>query len=197
MRDPVPDFLSSIAPRFFERDGFCFSIGVEKEEGHARIRVFYQNRFSEPSVAKVFIGPTQKAFTNLGGLPKFEFQISCTSGEFGSQSIAWVVPTNFEGKKVLWDVAAQVKYPSGRGVLLRGKNGIHVNDHLVNSGEEAVKALTGLFLGAAHIHTMPKGQGRVEMLLPTGMIAKNSESWGLQSKTIWKLGDSVKNISIV
>ena len=179
--DPVPDFLGTISTSFFERDGLCFLIVVEKKESHARMVLYYQNRFNNPCAAKIFVGPTAKAFTDLKGLPSFEFNFSCQSGEFGKQSFAWSIPLRFQGKKVLWDVGAQVKYPSGRGILLRGRNGAAVGDHLIGTGEQAVKAVVGVSARSA----------RVELMMPDNIIEDRERPSDLMSETIWKFGDPI------
>jgi len=193
LADPVPDFLSAISRKFFERDGFCFLFSVEKAASSARMAVYYQNRFTKPCNAKVFIGPTPKAFANLEGLPKFEFKVACGAGEFGKQSLAWSVPLRFQGKKILWDVAAQARFPSGRGELLRGRNGATVGDHLVGTGEEAVRAVSGLVLSAAHLHASTRS-ARVELILPDKLEPLHQKPADLQSQTIWKLGDPITPI---
>ena len=51
-RDLVPDYLSLCQGSFFERDGFCFAISLEREDETAMFTVMYQNRFTgQPSVA--------------------------------------------------------------------------------------------------------------------------------------------------
>jgi hypothetical protein len=180
--DPVPDFLAKISTRFFERDGLCFLFTVEEKESCARMVLYYQNRFDKPCTAKIFIGPTAKAFTNLKGFPTFEFNLSSQSAEFGKQSLAWSIPVHFQGKKVLWDMAVQVKYPSGRGALMRGRNGATVGDHIIGSGDQAVKAVTGVSAKSA----------RVELMMPDKIIKVPTNSSGLMRETIWKLGDPIR-----
>jgi hypothetical protein len=189
--DPVPDFLGKISKNFFERDGLCFLFTVEKSEPHARMVLYHQNRFDKPCNARIVIGPTPKAFADLEGLPRFEFSVSSQSAEFGKQSLAWSVPSRFQGTSVLWDVAAQVKYPSGRGVLLRGRNGANVGDHLISTGEEAVKAVTGLVLGAAHLNSSSGRSARVELIIPKGVASDPKQPSDLLNEMIWKLGDPV------
>ncbi|PYJ56218.1 MAG: hypothetical protein DME24_22960 [Verrucomicrobia bacterium] len=191
LADPVPDFLAGISTRFFERDGLSFLITVEKAADYARMVVYYQNRFDKPCIATIAVGPTRKAFTDLDGLPIFEFNLSVEGAEFGKQSVAWSIPLRFQGKKILWDVAAQVKFPAGRGVLLRGRNGAAVGDHLVGGGEEAVKAVTSLVLSAAHLHSMPARAARVELTLPANILPDRKQPSNLTTETIWKLGDPI------
>jgi hypothetical protein len=184
IRDPVPDFLSAMSRGLFERDGLCFTLMAEKDGDHARMTVYYQNRFDRLCIAKILIGPTRKAFTDLHGLPTFEFNFSCEGAEFGKQSLAWSVPLRFQSKKVLWDVAAKVRFPTGRGVLLRGRNGATVGDNLIGGGEEAAKAVAGLVFGAGTARP-----ARVELTLPADIIPDQKQPSDLRGETIWKLGD--------
>jgi hypothetical protein len=191
--DPVPDFLSSMSAKFFEQNGFCFLFTADAKDSHARMNLFYQNRYDRLCLAKVAIGPTQKAFADLHGLPNFEFKVCCQGGEYGRQSLAWSIPLRFQGKAVLWDVAAEVDYPSGQqGMLLRGRTGVQVGDHLQTTGEEAVKAVTGLIGSMFHIHSHQAGPGRTELLLPTEIVPDGTLPTDLKSETIWTLGDPVQ-----
>ncbi len=184
----APDFLGEISPQYFERDGLCFLFVVEKAEPCARMVLFYQNRFEKPCEAKVLIGPTPVALANLDGLPKFQFSLSPQGGEFGKQSLAWSIPSRFQGGNVLWDVAAQVKYPSGRGVMLRGRNGADVGDHLIGTAEEAAKAVTSLLLGPASISGK---SARINLKMPTGGASDYRQPSELLGETIWKLGSPI------
>jgi hypothetical protein len=191
LADPVPDFLAGISKAFFECDGLSFLVTVEKASDYARMVVYYQNRFEKPCIATIAVGPTRKAFADLNGLPMFEFKLSAEGAEFGKQSLAWSVPLRFQGKKILWDVAAQVRFPAGRGALLRGHNGATVGDHLIGGGEEAVKAVTGLVLSAARLPSMPARSARVELTLPTDIVPDRKPPSDLTTETIWKLGAAV------
>lgn len=190
INDLVPDFLSAISKDFFERDGLCFILTTEKDGDHARMAVFYQNRFDKLCIVKVLVGPTRKAFTDLHGLPSFEFDFVCQGAEFGKQSLAWSVPLHFQGKKVLWDVAAQVKFPAGRGVLLRGSNGATVGDKLIGGGEEAAKAVASLVLGGTTARS-----ARLELTMPNNIIPDQKQPSDPLSETIWKLGDPLPSAS--
>lgn len=184
--DVVPDFLSKISSNYFERDGLCFILAVEATQSRARMVVYYQNRFDRPCDVKIFVAPTPKAFIDLEGLPRFEFEISVREGEFGKQSLVWSVPSRFQGHGVLWDVAAKVKYPLGRGNLLRGQNGADVGERLISQGEVAIKAIGSLM----HVHSAER-MARVELPMPSGGASDVRQPADLQQETIWKLGDPI------
>ena len=92
---------------------------------------------------------------------------------------------------MLWDVAAEVEYPAGRGVLLRGRNGIDVGDHLVGTGEQAVKAATRLVLSATHLPLSSARSARVTLRMPSGVNTEEMPPGDLRTETIWKLGDAI------
>jgi hypothetical protein len=180
--DLVPDFLAQISPKYFERDGLCFLLSVELVESRARMVVHYQNRFDRPCDVRILIAPTPKAFLDLDGLPRFEFDVSVQGGEFGKQSLAWSVPSRFQGHSVLWDVAAKVRYPSARGNLLRGGNGMDVGERIVSQSGVALKAIGSL----VHLHSAEK-LARVESPMPKGGASDFRQPADLQQETIWKL----------
>jgi hypothetical protein len=72
--------------------------------------------------------------------------ISCDAAAFGKASIWWPVPEEAQGKEVSIDVAASVKYPTGRGRLLRFRDGLRVGAvgaDLWREGIRMIGALSG------------------------------------------------------
>ena len=61
-RDLVPDYLSRCKRKFFERDGFCFGVSLDREDGRAMFTIFFQSRYVGPSTRASPCGPPAPAW---------------------------------------------------------------------------------------------------------------------------------------
>jgi len=182
-KDKAPDYLAGICPKYFERDGFCFGIGPEGQDRHARLSFYYQNRYERPCEGTIWLVPIRVAFKDISGLPEFKVTISCAGGEFGKKSCACGLPIRFRGEAILWDVAAQTKYPSGRGKLLRVRDGVRVGTEIRFGGFRQIIRFLGFFL---HLHT--EKPTRLKIKFPDEMFSfETIRDW--KQETLWKTGD--------
>lgn len=124
-KDEVPDFLTRQCGNFFERDGFCFAIVPVVDAGRCFLNIYFQNRYANRSAATVMVAPS-RGFIFAAKLQRVVLEIDCAPAAFGVARCRWPVPAKYQGKKQSLDVAAKVRYPDGRGRLLRGRDGIYV-----------------------------------------------------------------------
>jgi hypothetical protein len=122
-KDKVPDFLARITPRYFERDGFCFAIVPRVLNGNCTMEIYFQNRYDQPCSANMLIRASSGLFSGKPDLSDLTLGVSCSPAEFGCSAIPWAIPANLQGKAVSLSLYAGVKYPNGRGKLLRYKDG--------------------------------------------------------------------------
>jgi hypothetical protein len=182
-KDKAPDYLAKICPKYFERDGFCFGIGPEVEGNQARISFYYQNRYERPCEGIIWLVPTKVAFKDISGLPEFKVEIICAGGEFGKKSCVCGLPLRFKGEGILWDVAAQTKYPNGRGKLLRVRDGIRVGTEIRFAAFRQIIRFVGFFVS---LHS--EKPVRMKMKFRDEMFSfENISDW--KQETIWKIGD--------
>lgn len=181
IKDKVPDFLRKVSRGYFERDGFCYLAVVGSVKGTCHVVVYYQNRYSLPCEATVSLSVTKVAFKDVSELPNLLIRVSCQGGEFGRAFKPWVPPAHHQGKSAMWDVAAEVNYPKGRGELLRMRDGIRT------AGLPAWVKVAGLAVG----HLMYEKPARTTIPLPIvkGEELQGDQEW--QFETHWKLGDSI------
>jgi len=181
IRDKAPDLLAKVSRNYFERDGFCYCVAIATVKEVCQVTIFYQNRCSFLCDARVELTPTKVAFRDVSELPKFVVEISCQGGEFGKAFKPWTPPPAHQGKSAVWDVAAEVVYPKGRGDLLRMRDGIRT------AGLPTWIKVAGLATG----HFMYEKPARLTIKLPSvsGKQDENLADWKFEA--IWNLGDPV------
>jgi hypothetical protein len=119
-RDSAPDFLGLANGTLFERDGFCFSVALDREDHQAKFTVMFQCRYSGRSVACVALRP---AGSNLA---IFSPRIECGPAGFGVAKFPAAIPTRHQGKWVTFEIGADVEYPLGQGREVRSRAGREV-----------------------------------------------------------------------
>jgi hypothetical protein len=185
-KDKVPDYLARIAPRYFERDGFCFAIVPQVVKGNCTMQVYFQNRYDQPCSAQILIRASSGLFSGRPDLSDVALGISCGPAEFGCSAIPWAIPESLQGKATSLSLYAGVKYPNGRGTLLRFKDGMRVGAIGTDVWREGLQIAGAL--GGAAVISRP---ARIKFTLPSGVSASKQESISAETKTIWKLGDTV------
>ncbi len=185
-KDKVPDFLSRVTPRYFERDGFCFAIVPQVVNANCSMNIYFQNRYDQPCAAQLLIRASSGLFSGKPDLSDIALGLTCGPAEFGCSTIPWAIPENLQGKKASLSLYAGVKYPSGRGNLLRFKDGIRVGDIGTNFWREGLQIAGAI--GGALVISRP---ARIKFTLPSGVSALKQDTVSAETKTIWKLGNPI------
>ena len=186
-KDKVPNYLSRIAPRYFERDGFCFAIVPKVVNGNCTMGIYFQNRYDQPCSANILIRASSGLFSGKPDLSDISLGVTCSPAEFGCSTIPWTIPESLQGKMTSLSLYAGVKYPNGRGKLLRYKDGLRVGAVGTDMWREGLQ-ITGALVGAAVISR----PARIKFTLPSGVSAFKQEVISAETKTIWKLGDKIQ-----
>jgi hypothetical protein len=112
-RDLAPDHLGRCNGPIFERDGFCFTISLDREDGRATFTMMYQSRFTGRSVAQVALRPSGSS------LAVYSPRIECGPAAFGVAKFPAAIPARHQGKLVSFDIGADVDYPISQGREVR------------------------------------------------------------------------------
>lgn len=185
-KDKAPNFLARITPRYFERDGFCFAIVPKVANGNCTLQIYFQNRYDQPCSAQILIRASSGLFSGRPDLSDITLGLTCNPAEFGCSTIPWAIPENLQGKAVSLSLYAGVKYPNGRGKLLRYKDGIRVGAVGTNVWREGLQIAGAI--GGALVISRP---ARIKFTLPAGVSTFKQEAISAETKTIWKLGDPI------
>jgi hypothetical protein len=124
-KDEVPDFLHTVAGRYFDQNGFCFAVIPEIRNSILRLRVFVQNRYERDMEARLVIRPPM-GFVRRSGMRPLGFEGHFGPGYFGVVTIPCAVPAEMGDKVMRCEVGAEVRYPNGRGRELRHRAGLRV-----------------------------------------------------------------------
>lgn len=185
-RDKAPDFLAHVSRRYFERDGFCFALVPRVHQGHHAMDVYFQNRHDRCCAARVVLKVCAGPFTTRPEIGNLDSRVACGPAEYGYTSIPWPIPPQLQGTKLTLNIYADVRYPEGRGKLLRYRNGVRVraaSGDIVETGLFAAAALAGHIVIARTANITVKIPAGVSSTLPD---ASSSRTW-----ILWKPGDPV------
>lgn len=185
-KDKAPDFLARVSPRYFERDGFCFAIIPRVTAGNCFMQIFFQNRYERPCSAQILIRGSTSLFSGRPDLKDIALGVSCSPAEFGCSTIPWPIPQELQGKSVSLSVYAGVKYPNGRGALLRYRDGLRVGSIGADMWREGLQIAGAI--GGALVVSRP---ARIKLNLPAGISVSGPKDIAAETKVIWKLGDAV------
>ncbi|WP_148593773.1 hypothetical protein [Aquisphaera giovannonii] len=179
--DEAPDLMRQACGSYFERDGFCFAVVPAVADGQARLDVYFQNRFEKACLAHVAIRPSQKFFLNRGSIQAIAVPIECDGGAFGVARIPWGVPSKYQGQRQSLDVAASTEYPTGRGRMIRFRDGVRVG-----------KATSSLWPNVLTVAAAATGTfylsrpARLKFRLPKGVNEAVPEDARIRVETLWR-----------
>jgi hypothetical protein len=165
--EKLDDLLAKVAPRYHEREGLCFMPVLENAEGVCRMSIYFQNRYAGHASARIEMRPPMRTL-GLGrhALPSVDVQIECPGGSFGVLRLPFPVPHKYQGRRMQFDIGADVKYPARRGELLRFRSGKSVGSRGdIGRNGLAALALFSLPLAAVALSRI----SRVRLTLPTAV----------------------------
>jgi hypothetical protein len=183
--DKAPDFLSNITTKFLERTGFCFVPSIEFADGTCYLVLHFQNRYERACEAFVELECSDESQQADFGLSAFRIEISCPPAGFGRAAKPWPIPPTAQGRDVRFNVFAKVRYPNGRGGLVRFRDGRGVGAMGLDYAKVGTALLTGL---AGHLSA--QGPAQVVLNLPAGVRSDFPKDSKTATETIWKWGDS-------
>lgn len=193
-KDIEPDIIRQIAGRPFERDGLCFCIIPRAYDGVMCLNIVFQNQYASACDARVVVSPPLKSFS-LGGrqFPAVAVDIQCDGGAVGVVRTAFGVPAKFQGRRILFEVAAATKYRGGRGQLLRFRNGMRVgkaNSSGLGAAVVAAAVVTAMSAGSV-LHSTPASIA-IDLAQP---VSEETPQQDPVARTLWRPGDSADNVA--
>jgi len=115
--------------RYYEVDGLCFAPLVRISSGdnasqQAEISLYYQLRYSGPCEAVIHLRPPPNSVYSHQGQRDIHFAFAAQPGAFGVVHQPVAVSPEYQGQPIEMELAAAVRYPRGRGEVLRKKCGL-------------------------------------------------------------------------
>ncbi len=177
-RDLVPDYLSLCKEAFFERDGFCFGISLDREEGLAMFTIMFQSRYLGPSISRIALRPVNS------GLATVSPDIECGPAGFGIAEFPVAIPRRHQGKTVAFDIGVDTEYPLGKGREVRFRNGRTVRH---NSRFRSLTVIVQTLLYWLVGHFLVPSPLRIRLMLPRDVAEFVPESQAGESQLLWSL----------
>lgn len=177
-RDLVPDYLGLCQGSFFERDGFCFTVSLGREEHTAIFTVMFQNRYIGPSVARIALRPSGSRVATVSPT------IQCGPAGFGVAKFPVAIPARHQGKTVLFEIGVQTDYPMGKGRAVRFRSGRPVH-HDARFRNLAVLAKTLLHAVAGHI--VIHSAAAIRLTLPADVAEDLPDDATGHAEELWSL----------
>ncbi len=190
-RDKVPDFLRTVPGPLLERNGFCFKVFVNPVKGRCYLDLYFQSRYERPSEAIVVLQPSKGFFLVRPDLASMTIAIECPAGGFGVTRVPWPVAKKFQGKAQWVDVGADVRYPEGRGKMIRYRGGGQVG----TAGRDIGLAILTV-AGAMGGMIVLKKPAKVKLRFPVGVEEAVDEDLPISTKIVWRLGDAANPSSL-
>jgi hypothetical protein len=184
--DRAPDFIRRFFRRPFERNGGCFYILPSVRDGICYLNVAFQNQYEKPCHLRVV---AQSPIEPIG----IAIDIPCAGGAFGLIRVPIAVPAKLQGKSVSFNVSAATNYSSGKGQLLRFKNGMRVGQ--ANSSGLGTAAVT---LGLLTVGVLAVGSSHpasATLPLPTSVAESLPPNLQPDLQTLWTPGNA-KDVTI-
>ena len=125
----APDVLAGVAPDCFECDGLCFAPTLEVADGLCWFNVYCQNRYDRPCRATVGFIPMEGLSRSPGepnDVPPLITELDCDGGEAAVVRFPYPIGARWQGRIMIYDVTGVVRYPEGRGRLIRSRAGLPV-----------------------------------------------------------------------
>ena len=177
-RDLVPDYLSLCKDKFFERDGFCFSIALEREDDMAVFTIMFQSRYLGPSTARIALRPSG------AGLATVSPDIECGPAGFGIAKFPVAIPQRHQGKTVTFEIVADADYPLGRGREVRFRSGQPIrHNSRFRSLTVVLQAVLHSLIGHLAVH-LP---AMVRLKLPSDVAEYVPDSAVGHAQVLWSM----------
>jgi hypothetical protein len=185
-KDLAPDYLRPIAGTYYNRDGFCFTVTLSVADGVAYLDAYFQNQRDAPSRGRIALRPGRGFWMGRAEISVIAYDIECAPGAFGVARVALPIPKPLQGKRQSFEVGASVKYPQGKGRLLRFHDGMHLraNSDFGDAFRTAVTVAGAM--GGAIVLSSP---AKVKLTLPADIAETIPADAAPIVKTLWKLGD--------
>jgi hypothetical protein len=180
-RDLAPDYLRLCKGRVYERDGFCFGISLDREDGIAMFTVVFQSRFLGPSRARIALRPVSSRLATVSP------DIECGPAGFGVAKFPVAIPLKHQGKTVTFEIGADAEYPWGKGREVRFRNGRKIR-HSSRFGSLAVVLQTFLHTLAGHF--LMHSPATIRLALPTEVAEYLPESAVGDSHLLWSFSEN-------
>jgi hypothetical protein len=158
--------------KFFERDGFCFGLSLDRDDGVATFTITFQSRYLGPSTARVALRPAG------AGVATVSPDIQCGPAGFGVAKFPVPIPRRHQGKTVAFEIGVDAEYPVGKGREVRFRTGRAIRHDSCFQGPAVVgQGLPHAFAGHSPTAVRLTLPTDVAEILPDGAAGESQLFW--------------------
>jgi hypothetical protein len=180
-RDLVPDYLGLCKDKFFERDGFCFGISLDREDEVAMFTIMFQSRYLGPSTARIALRPAGSRVTTVSP------DIQCGPAGFGVAKFPVAIPRRHQGKTVTFEMEVDADYPLGKGREVRFHPGRTIRH---NCRFRSLSAVAQTLVHSLAGHLFIHWPARIRLTLPSDVAEFIPESALGGSEVLWSFSQN-------
>jgi hypothetical protein len=178
-QEGLSDFLGERFKTYFEQEGLCVRPAIEVDGGMGVMRVYYQNRYDRPCVGR-FEMVVNATFTKRRKLKPVYLEFNVAGGEFGVMHVPYGILQALGGKKANYALGMKVKYPKGKGNILRVQRGSRMG----KSARDYSWVLALLLLPYWGILLLLSRSANVTLTLPSGVMETVPEGAAIRQETL-------------
>lgn len=182
-REALPDLLARATGGYFERDGLCFGfVPARTTDGRQWLFVYFHNRYERPCKARIVLKPpSRNLWFGRWPMTTVDVTVACDGAGFGIHRTPWPIPAKLQGRSARFDVACRPAYPSGRGKLMRYREGARAGVPGSDLGRAA------LALGGAAVGTLAISRpARWRIRLPRGGVDGVLDGATASTEILWR-----------
>jgi hypothetical protein len=188
----APDILREQIGNYFERDGLCFAARLSVEDGLCRFNVVCQNRYIKPCFGTICFVPVEGMSKDGSHLvAPLIADVECAGGEVGVVSFPYPIALKWQGKIMVYDVMAKVKYPHGYGKLVRTPEGAPVGE-ITTDAMQTLKMAGALMFGHLRLEKIAS----CELRLPQGVVEIVPSEAVVRTEVLWEWQEPARYYSI-
>ncbi len=184
--DAAPDLLRRVAGRHFGRGGVLWAFDLDRREDVCRLLIYYQNRYRRPARATVVVQPSADLPLARAAIDPVVVQIPCGPAAYGVVRVPLAVQEEYQGTKLVFEVAASVDYPHGTGRLLRHRVGDELSPANIPGKLESVSQAQRVPVTGG----LPLSQvrpSRVRLAVPRQVTGDHTRLPPLEHDELWHL----------
>jgi len=187
----APDLLPGVADRYFERDGLCFASKIAVCDGLCWFHVYFQNRYDRPCRGTLYFVPLD-GMSRSPDVPSEVLPVvanfECAGGEAAVMRFPYLIAARWQGKIMLYDVAATVERTGDWGAMVRSRAGSLVrgpNSNMVDALRLAAVLVPG-FAPVALVKLLAEGpRVTLETCLPQDVADRQPADVIATTETLW------------
>lgn len=182
-RDLAPDLLAQQVGRYLERNGFCFQFLPTVVDGRCVFLLMFQNRYERSCNARVVLRPV----TFRGSHSTLvDITVHCPGVAFGVAKKEVGLPAKLQGRRVSFDVGADVEYPKGKGRMQRFRDAVVLRRD-TNFVDAFARTTSLLALLGGHI--MFQLPTRIKYKLPNNVATDLPSAVPVSTEILWTPDD--------